>query len=84
VEMAQQKGLSVVLLCFLIGVKCDDTIDSSFKDAAQFVLDSFNDQPGSLYMYDSAKIINAYKNVSKVLRVFKSKRRHMRNCPKND
>jgi hypothetical protein len=66
VEMAQQKGLAVVLLCLLIGVICDDKADS-FKDAAQFVLDSFNDQPGSLYMYDSVKIINAYKNVSKVL-----------------
>jgi hypothetical protein len=73
--MAQLSGLLVVLLCCLIGVICDETIDSKFTDAAQFVLDSFNDQPGSLYVYDSAKIINAYKNVSKVFksRVVKSK-----------
>jgi hypothetical protein len=64
VEMAQLRGLLVVLLCCLIGVLCDETIDSKFKDAAQFVLDTFNDQPGSVYVYDSAKIINAYKNVS--------------------
>lgn len=62
--MAQLRGLLVVLLCCLIGVLCDETIDSKFKDAAQFVLDTFNDQPGSVYVYDSAKIINAYKNVS--------------------
>jgi hypothetical protein len=83
VEMAQLSGLSVVFLCCLIGVICDETIDSKFKDAAQFVLDSFNDLPGSVYVYDSAKIINAYENVSKVFRsiVVKSKtHKDMRNC----
>jgi hypothetical protein len=82
--MAQLNGLSVVLLCCLIGVICDDTIDNKFKDAAQFVLDSFNDQPGSLYVYDSAKIIHAYENVSKVFKsiVVKSKtQKDMRNLP---
>lgn len=63
-EMAQLRGLLVVLLCCLIGVLCDETIDGKFKDAAQFVLDTFNDQPSSVHVYDSAKIINAYKNVS--------------------
>lgn len=62
--MAQLMKLSVALLCCLIGVLCDGTVDSKFRDAAQFVLDTFNDQPGSVHVYDSAKIINAYKNVS--------------------
>lgn len=62
--MAQLRRLLVVLLCCLIGVLCDGTVDSELRDAVQFVLDTFNDQPGSVHVYDSAKIINAYKNVS--------------------
>jgi hypothetical protein len=85
--MAQLIRLSVILLCCLIGVIRAETIDSTFKDEVQFVLDSFNDQPGSLYVYDSAKIINAYKKVSEVLKlkvVRKSARRHLRYCSSDD
>lgn len=67
VEMAQLIGVTLRILCCVIGVICIETIDSSYNDEAQFVLDSFNDQPGSLYVYDSARIINAYKKVSIVL-----------------
>jgi hypothetical protein len=69
VEMAQLTVLSVILLCCIIGLKCAETSDSAFKDEVQFVLDSFNDRPGSLYVYESAKIINAYTKVSKVLKL---------------
>ncbi|XP_021923638.1 uncharacterized protein LOC110831681 isoform X2 [Zootermopsis nevadensis] len=57
--MARLIRLSVILLC-LIGVICAEPNVGTFKDEVQFVLDSFNDQPGSQYVYDSAKIINAY------------------------
>jgi hypothetical protein len=64
--MAHLVGLSVILLCCLSEVICVETDDSKFKDAAQFVLDSFNRQPNSLYVYDSAKIINVYEKVRNV------------------
>jgi hypothetical protein len=63
VEMAHLVGLSLFLLCCLFEVICVETDDSKFKDEAKFVLDSFNGQPDSLYMYDSAKIINVYEKV---------------------
>lgn len=64
--MARLIRLSVILLC-LIGVICAEPNVGTFKDEVQFVLDSFNDQPGSQYVYDSAKIINAYNKVSNVI-----------------
>jgi hypothetical protein len=66
VEMAHFAGLLVMLLCCLFEVICVETDDSKFKDAAQFVLDSFNRQPDSIYVYDSAQIINAYEKVRNV------------------
>jgi hypothetical protein len=64
--MAQLIGLSVILLYYLTGVICVENVDNKFTDAAQFVLDSFNKQPDSLYVYNSVKIINAYERVSSV------------------
>jgi hypothetical protein len=61
--MAHLFGLSVILLCCLFDGLCVATDGSEFRDAAQFVLDTFNRQPGASYVYDSAKIINVYEKV---------------------
>jgi predicted RNA-binding Zn-ribbon protein involved in translation (DUF1610 family) len=66
VEMAHLVGLLVILLCCLFQAICVETDDSKFRDAAQFVLDTFNRQPDSPYVYDSAKIINVYSKVRNV------------------
>jgi len=67
VEMANLVRLSVILLCCLFEAICVETDDSKFRDAAQFVLDTFNRRPDSSYVYDSAKIINVYEKVRNVL-----------------
>jgi hypothetical protein len=64
--MAHLVGLLVILLCCLFQVMCVETDDSEFRGAAQFVLDTFNRQPDSSYVYDSAKIINVYAKVRNV------------------
>jgi hypothetical protein len=66
VEMANIVRLSVILLCCLFEAICVETDDSKFRDAAQFVLDTFNRRPDSSYVYDSAKIINVYEKVRNV------------------
>jgi hypothetical protein len=64
--MAHLVGLLVIFLCCLFRVMCVETDDIKFRDAAQFVLDTFNRQPDSSYVYDSAKIINVYEKVRNV------------------
>jgi hypothetical protein len=66
VEMANLVRLSVILLCCLFEAICVETDDSKFRDAAQFVLDTFNLRPDSSYVYDSAKIINVFEKVRNV------------------
>jgi hypothetical protein len=66
VVMANRIRLSVILLCCLFEAICVKTDDSKFRDAAQFVLDTFNRRPDSSYVYDSAKIINVYEKVRNV------------------
>ena len=64
--MARLFGLSVILLCCLFGAICVETDDSKFRDAAQFVFDTFNRLPDSSYVDDSEKGINVYEMVSNV------------------
>jgi len=73
--MANLFRLSVILLCCLFEAICVETDDSKFRDAAQFVLDTFNRRPDSSYVYDSAKISNVYEKVRNVfvLKTVKSK-----------
>ena len=64
--MARLFGLSVILLCCLFGGICVQTDDSKFRDAAQFVFDTFNRRPDSSYVDDSEKVINVYEMVRNV------------------
>jgi len=73
VEMANLVRLAVILLCCLFEAICVETDDNKYKDAAQFVLDTFNRRPDSSYVYDSAKIINVHEKVRNVF-VFKTVR----------
>lgn len=77
VEMAQLFGLSVILLCCLFDGLCVATDGSEFGDAAQFVLDTFNRQPGASYVYDSAKIINVYEKVRNMFELKNCQRQHV-------
>ena len=64
--MAHLFGLSVIVLCCLFWAICAETDDSKYRDAAQFVLDTFNRRPDASYVYDLEKVINVYEIVRNV------------------
>ncbi|PSN32331.1 hypothetical protein C0J52_17637 [Blattella germanica] len=60
-EMAQLIRLSLALLCCSAVVLSTETGENNYNDVVQFVLNWYNENSNSQHVYNSAKLLNAYK-----------------------